>query len=214
VNEQTVKAMLRKADPQSNSSMHERKSALQMAEREMDKNGWSFASLGFSMDEAERIANQFSVTAPRSTAPREKVSSLGIFRGQRSEAIKPARRDTVYSQPAPKKKEPKPVEHQETYTEQCERLDYEERTRKYEAWEAHRREEKALEEEASKIAVILQYVFLGIVIVVVGIVAYSLGLDTFDELTTLLGQIIAGAILLGIAYLIYRFVRGFVGLFR
>jgi len=211
---ETVKAMLRKADPEKNSSMHERRSALQMAQREMDKHNWSFASLGFSMDDAERIANQFSVTAPRSIAPREKVSSLGIFRGHRSEAVKPVTRESVYSQPAPKKKESKPVEHQESYTEQCERLDYEERMRKYDAWEARRREEKEVEAEAEKIAVILQYVIIGIVVVGVGIFAYSNGLDTLDELKILLSQIIAGAILLGIAYLLFRFVRGFVGLFR
>ena len=206
-----VQSMLRMADPKNGGRTEERENALRMAEREMDKNGWSFASLGFSIDEAERIANQFSIAAPGKWRDDAK-QSIGIFRGQRK-SDKPVRRETVSTQTitSPKKPQSSP---QETYVEQCERLDHEENTRKYEAWEANRRVQEAEEAKVQQFVGYAFLAFIGFAIVVFGVFAYSMGLDTLDELTTIIGQIIAAAILLGVAYLIYRFIRNVVGLFQ
>jgi hypothetical protein len=57
----TLVAALNKADPERNSSYQDRQVALKFAHRAMDESGLSYASLGFSQEDAERIENQFSV---------------------------------------------------------------------------------------------------------------------------------------------------------
>jgi hypothetical protein len=57
----TVIAALNKADPERNSNYQDRQVALNMAHKAMDSQGLSYASLGFSQEDAERIENQFSV---------------------------------------------------------------------------------------------------------------------------------------------------------
>jgi hypothetical protein len=54
-------AVLNMADPLQNSNWQERRVALDMAHKFMDSYGHSYASLGFSYSDAERIENQFSV---------------------------------------------------------------------------------------------------------------------------------------------------------
>src|SRR3990167_470746 len=56
-------AILNKADPLHNSNYQERQVALSMAHKAMDRQGLSYASLGYSQVDAERIENQFSVTS-------------------------------------------------------------------------------------------------------------------------------------------------------
>jgi hypothetical protein len=74
----TVIASLHMADPDHNSNYHERYVALEMAHKAMDEQGLSYASLGFSQEEAERIEQQFSA----STGHEQEGSHRTGYKGQ------------------------------------------------------------------------------------------------------------------------------------
>lgn len=74
----TIKAMLRTADPKNGATPYERNNALRMAERAMDKLGITYAGLGFSMEDAQRISNQFSVESVRPVSRSSKAGATGI----------------------------------------------------------------------------------------------------------------------------------------
>lgn len=169
---ETVKSILQKADPNRNSSVHERQNALRMAEREMDKNGWSFASLGFSHEDAERIANQFSVTTGKNQNKEHSSFGLGFFRGSQSAVSTGIQRrepKTIYvpkSKPVIRKEEP-----YESYTERCEREDrvkwdlkYDEMN-KYQKQQERERAEMAIEtDKVTRVLVIITLIVIGLVI--------------------------------------------------
>ena len=62
MNINTIKAILNKADPLNNPNYQERQVALNMAHKAMGRD-ISYASLGYSLADAERIENQFAVTS-------------------------------------------------------------------------------------------------------------------------------------------------------
>jgi hypothetical protein len=62
MNINTIRAILGKADPLYNQNYQERLVALDMARKAMIKMGFSYATLGYSQSDAERIENQFSVS--------------------------------------------------------------------------------------------------------------------------------------------------------
>jgi hypothetical protein len=63
MNTEKLTAILNKADPAHNSNYQERQVALNIAHKMMDQMGISYAFLGYSQADAERIENQFSVTS-------------------------------------------------------------------------------------------------------------------------------------------------------
>jgi hypothetical protein len=54
-------SIINMADPARNSNYQERRTALDMAHKAMDSQNLSYASCGFSQEDAERIEQQFSV---------------------------------------------------------------------------------------------------------------------------------------------------------
>lgn len=72
-------AILKMADPSSNSSYQERKVALSKAHEIMNKTGMSYASVGMSQKDAERIETQFSVTTNTQPEKPQKEKRLSIF---------------------------------------------------------------------------------------------------------------------------------------
>lgn len=168
---ETIKAILNKADPNKNSSVHERQNALRMAEREMDKSGLSFASLGFSQEDAERIANQFSVAV--GGGQREERASLNLF----SRKPKPQNYDiqkqepkTVYvpsSKPAKRKEEP-----YVSYVDQCEQAEWARVDKEYKDWAAWRAGEDAKNAEAiAATAKVIPYLWF-FVLLICGLILY------------------------------------------
>jgi len=162
---------LNKADPNKNSSVHERQNALRMAEREMDKNGWSFASLGYSQEDAERIATQFSVSA--ADGQREQRASIGLFGKRQStsnHAIQQRETKTVYSpSPKPAKRKEEPYE---SYADQCDRAERARVDQQYKDWSAWRSQEDAknAEIEAAANKVIPYIVFFALL--TIGLILY------------------------------------------
>jgi hypothetical protein len=63
MNTEKLTAILNKADPALNSNYQERQVALNMAHKMMGQMGISYAFLGYSQADVERIENQFSVTS-------------------------------------------------------------------------------------------------------------------------------------------------------
>jgi len=62
MNINTIRAILGKADPLYNPNYQERLVALDMARKVMSKMRFSYAALGYSQSDAERIENQLSVS--------------------------------------------------------------------------------------------------------------------------------------------------------
>lgn len=171
VDAETIKAILNKADPNKNSSVHERQNALRMAEREMDKSGLSFASLGFSQEDAERIANQFSVAAPgASNYQREARGSFSIFRPRANDIERSTQRQ---SRSTPARKPAATEEPGESFEDQCLRREREASDRQYNAWAQWRTEEDVREAQSQQAGKKAFFIILGIVAFVLGIVLFS-----------------------------------------
>lgn len=167
-----VKAMLNKADPNNNPSVHERQNALRMAEREMDKSGLSFASLGFSQEDAERISNQFSVAAPgASKYQREERGSFSIFRPRTNEIERSTQRQSRSASPSQKRVVPQ--ESGESFEDQCLRKEREESDSRYAAWQKWRAEEDVREAKSERDGKKAFFIILGIVVFVLGLVLFS-----------------------------------------
>lgn len=159
-------AMLRSADPNKNSSTHERKTALQMAQKEMDKQGLSFASLGFSMEDAERISNQFAVISPQAQ-PKAQAPINSILRASKSTILRPRRSDPQ------SKRAQQPLE---TYADQCERNEAQADDANYDALKNWRISENIKNAEMSKVALKAEiFVIILAVIVFVAIALSVIG---------------------------------------
>lgn len=78
-NKKKLQSILKMADPQTNSSHQERKVALDKAHKLMDSTGMSYASVGMSQSDAERIESQFSVAVPSKPKPPPKETRVSIF---------------------------------------------------------------------------------------------------------------------------------------
>ena len=80
MNVDTLISILHLADPANNAPWGERMNALKQARRIMDHERISYASIGFSPEEAARIENQFAVAEPVA-APRSLCGiALCMFR--------------------------------------------------------------------------------------------------------------------------------------
>lgn len=155
-------AILRMADPERNSSYRERKNALNIAHSMMDKAGVSYASLGFSQSEAERIENQFAVTSSTNPIKPEKSAKISIF-SQSGDITT----QTPYYTRQPPRQQVKPITT--SWTEENERKQRENFDRGYEAWEDWRKNEDMknykIEQAAKKFTKIAYLMFvLGIIV--------------------------------------------------
>ena len=72
MNIKTLIDILRLADPANNAPWGERMNALKQAHKIMDRERISYASIGFSPEEAARIENQFAVAEPAAAPKRAK----------------------------------------------------------------------------------------------------------------------------------------------
>ena len=72
MNIKTLIDILHLADPANNAPLGERMNALKQAHKIMDRERISYASIGFSPEDAARIENQFSVAEPVSAPKRAK----------------------------------------------------------------------------------------------------------------------------------------------
>lgn len=161
---ETVKAMLKKADPKDNPSTHERRTALSMAQREMDKNGWSYSSLGFNQQDAERIANQFSVGFFSGAQKTETREPLVIFQRR----VRKHQTPTSAVRPEPLRSSPS--EPYVSYADQCEKRDQD----NFDAWyygfvayQANQIAKEAEENQHLKKIVTITFILLGIFAVIV-----------------------------------------------
>lgn len=198
-----IQAMLRTADPQNGAGTEERENALRMAQREMKKQGISYASLGFDYEEAVRIENQFSISNAKSNGDIAKST-------KNHRASKPSSSNrNIGTRSSISSKQEKEVQPQgESYIEYCERMDHEDFLKWHEASEAARREEKEIEEKYNKIAGIVLILVLGAGFVFIGFVLYSSGIvSTVAELVVLAQQIIAGIVLIGFVMLVVKFFK-------
>lgn len=167
-----VKAMLNKADPNNNPSVHERQNALRMAEREMDKSGLSFASLGFSQEDAERIANQFSVAMPGATSrQREEGGVFSIFKPRANDIERSTQRQSRSNQPVQKRSVAE--EPRESFEDECLRKEREDSDRQYNAWAQWRAEEDVREAQSQRDGKKAFFIILSVVAGVVGLVLFS-----------------------------------------
>jgi len=168
---ETIKSMLRKADPKSNPSAYERRTALTMAQREMDKNGWSYASLGFSQEDAERIANQFAVGTWGGTKreePKRESRPINIFHGRKT-----SNRTSAYAEPIYKAPKPKKSEKHERYEEQCERRDRANFDKWYEGFVSYQKSEQVkAHEEAQYMNKVMAVVLIALVLIMIFTVVF------------------------------------------
>lgn len=130
-----IQAILRKADPDSNSSWQERKVALEMAHKQMDKTGISYASLGISQSVAERIENQFSVTSSTKPKKHERSAGLSIFSNSGEIAVHTPR---YRQQPTQKPKPRIDIPDWEAENEKKQQMEWD---RGYDAWAKWRHDE-------------------------------------------------------------------------
>ena len=132
-NSDKLAAILKMADPQSNSSYQERKVALNKAHKLMDDTGMSYASVGMSQADAERIETQFCVSVnikPKSPPKEKRVS---IF--SRSGEIAASDHPHYTSQPTPSKK---PVVKITDWEAEYERKQRDEADKRYANWQQWR----------------------------------------------------------------------------
>ena len=134
-NQNTLKAILKKADPALNSSYHERKVALEKAHKMMDETGMSFASAGFSVEDARRIEDQFSVVAPSKPKAEQRETRVSIFSRSGEIAVS----DHPHYKPQPQRK--KTIAQVPNFEEENERRQREEWDKKYSDWEKWRHAE-------------------------------------------------------------------------
>lgn len=170
MNEQErLAAILRKADPANNPSYQERKVALDMAHKAMDKTGMSYASVGFSPEDAARIENQLSVTTGGSSQRKEKNNeSWSIFKPSTSNDIeRSTHRKTGYSEP---KRRPAVREQYESYVDRCEREEREDFDKRYDAWVSWRKQENAKEAEQEAFGLKAGIVVIAIMVLCVSFV--------------------------------------------
>ncbi len=168
----TIKAMLEKADPSRNTSVHERQNALRMAEREMDKAGLSYASLGFSHEDAERIANQFSVIS--GAGVKEERASLGLFKewsrpetGIQKHAPSAGPKLAVQNKPVRKVEQP-----YESYVDRCEREEWARVNARHNDWEQWRKDEDVKESKIKASADRALVFLVPLLLIVIGLMLY------------------------------------------
>lgn len=165
MNIDTIKSMLRIADPANNAPAHERRSALTMAQREMDKQGWSYASLGFSQEDAERIANQFAVAFGKPQAKNNKKENhpISLFRSRRTN--KPSSNTQAGRVPFRKPNQDPPGE---SYFDQLEREDNEKFDQWYRSFVAGRARQRAQEvQEDRYVSKVVTVVMVALTLIVV-----------------------------------------------
>lgn len=163
-----LKSILKMADPRSNSSYHERKVALDKAHKIMDDTGMSYASVGMSQADAERIETQFSVATPSKPKTKQNETRVSIFSRVRDLAVSDRPSHTPQPQ---RKKQDVQVPDWEAENERKQREDWD---RKYTEWKKWRHtqdiEEAKAEESARKflrnaaIAFVFVVIFIALVI--------------------------------------------------
>lgn len=144
-----LSSILRMADPERNPSYRERKVALEKAHQIMDQTGMSYASVGMSQADAERIETQFSVATPSKPKTKQKETRVSIF--SRAGDLAVSDRPSYTPQPQRKKQDVQ-VPDWEAENERKQREDWD---RKYTEWEQWRHtqdiEEAKAEESAKKL---------------------------------------------------------------
>lgn len=167
-------AILKMADPQSNSSYQERKVALNKAHEIMDKTGMSYASVGMSQAEAERIETQFSFAIGGNQ--RDERKSLSLFNKKpkrENTGVQKREPETVYVPwSTTSKKTTKKEEPYESYADQCERAEWARIDKQYKDWSAWRSQEDAknAEIEAAANKVIPYIIFFALL--TIGLILY------------------------------------------
>lgn len=199
-----LKSILKMADPQANSSYQERKVALDKAHKIMDDTGMSYASVGMSQSDAERIETQFSVSASTTPKKERQRSPLSIF--QRSDAVQsyipPRTRQPAPSQPK------KVIPSGPSWEEENERKQREDFDRRYKSWEEWRTAEDAIIAENERLGAKALKVFVAVVafLILAAILIISSQNEMIINAVVLVAKIFGGIIfsllaLFGLFYL-------------
>lgn len=209
--QQKIQAMLRTADPKNGGSAEERQNALRMAEKAMDKEGLSYGSLGFSIEDAQRIANQFSVSTMKPNNETSVISHQPVRRSSRNHGY------SIFSSTPGIQRAPKNAPAQEeieSYSARCERLDYESRTAKYEEWEKVRAAEAVEQDEIEKKSTLVVIIIAFILFVAVIVGLYMAGLNTVGAWLLTIGQVVAVVFLGGVVFFAFRFIAQVANILR
>lgn len=163
-------AILKMADPSSNSSYQERKVALNKAHEIMDRTGMSYASVGMSQADAERIEIQFSVAVGGNQRKEKASLGLNLFKQNTQKSntgIQKREPETIFVPwSTTPKKTVKKEEPTESYVERCEREERARWDKQYDDMVAYQKEEavkqkneKALADKFVKNATVVMVLF-------------------------------------------------------
>lgn len=142
-----LESILKMADPQTNSSHQERKVALNKAHEIMDRTGMSYASVGMSQADAERIETQFSVATPSKPKQQKKETRVSIFSRVGDLAVSDPPRYTPQPQ---RKKQAVQVPDWEAEQERKEREDSDRRYTEWKQWRHTQDIEEAKTEQSAR----------------------------------------------------------------
>lgn len=164
-----LQSILKMADPQANSSYQERKVALNKAHEIMDRTGMSYASVGMSQADADRIETQFSVATPSKKKTQPKETRVSIF--SRSGEIAVSDHPHYIPQPAPHKK---PKVELPDWEAENERKQWDESNKRYADWEKWRHAEdvKQAKSDADAMKFIRNVAITLILVVIVGVFVF------------------------------------------
>lgn len=164
-NKSKLEAILKMADPQTNSSYRERQAALNKAHKLMDDTGMSYASVGMSQADAERIESQFSVAVPSKPKAQPKETRVSIFSRSGDLAV------SGHPHYTPRTKTKKPVVETPDYEEENARKQREDFDRGYANWKRWRHAEdvKQAQSEAGAKKFIRNVGIAVVLLVIVGV---------------------------------------------
>ena len=182
-----LQSILKMADPQANSSHQERKVALNKAHEIMDRTGMSYASVGMSQADAERIETQFSVATPFKKKTQPKETRVSIF--SRGGEIAVSDHPHYTSQPARKK----PIVQVPDWEAENERKQWDESNRRYADWEKWRHAEdvKQAKSDADAMKFIRNVAITLILVVIVGVFVFLSQNAVIISAVTLVAKIFA-----------------------
>ena len=182
-----LQSILKMADPQANSSHQERKVALNKAHEIMDRTGMSYASVGMSQADAERIETQFSVETPSKKKTQPKETRVSIFSRSGEIAVS----DHPHYTPQPKQKKPR-VELPDWEAEN-ERKQWDESNRRYADWEKWRHAEdvKQAKSDADAMKFIRNVAIALVLVVIVGVFVFLSQNAVIISAVTLVAKIFA-----------------------